>query len=93
MVTDDIDEWHARASGVVQVGETVTESGAEVEKCGGRTTCDAGVSISCTGDHAFKQPEDSAHRRDVIESGHEVHLARSGVAETHVDAVRLECGK
>src|SRR6516225_3458682 len=57
-----------------------------MQKCRRRTTGDPAIAVGGTGDDAFEQAQDAAHRGHVVQRGDEVHLGGTGVGEAHVDA-------
>ena len=86
MVADDVDHRGMGTTGIVQVGEAVSEAGAQVQQGAGRLAGDAGISVGRSGGDALEEPEHRPHARDVIQRGHEVHLGSARVGEAHLDA-------
>ena len=80
MIADDVDDGAARPSGVVQIGQAVSEAGPEVQERARRLPAHPGISIGRSGDD-LEQAEHATHLRSRVEGGHEVHLAGPRVGE------------
>ena len=77
----------------MQIGESVAETGPEVEQGDGRLPRDTGVAISGTSDHSFEESQHTTHAGLRVERGHEMHLAGARVAKTDFNAIGVERGK
>jgi len=75
----------ARPPRVVEIGDAVAETGAEVEQRRGRPVGHPPVAIGRAGGDALEQREHRPHARLVVERGDEVHLGRARVREADVD--------
>ncbi len=86
VVADDDHHRHPSAARVVQVGQAVAQSGAQVQQHRRGPVGDAGIAVGRAGGHAFEKGQHAAHSRNGVQCGHEVHLRRARVGEAHVDA-------
>ena len=86
MVADDNHHRHVRPARVVQVGQAVAQPGAQVQQHRRRPVGDAGVTIGRAGGDTFEEGEHTAHPRNGVQCGNEVHLRGARVGEAHVNA-------
>ena len=61
MVANHVDDGNVRSAGVVEIGQTVTETGSEVEQRDGRLSGDTGVAIGGTSNDTLEESKDPAH--------------------------------
>lgn len=87
MVADDVDHRAPCPPGVVQVGEPIAQTGAEMEEGGRRPAGHPCIAVGCTGRHPFEQGEHAVHGLDLVEGGDEVHLRGARVHEADIDSV------
>jgi hypothetical protein len=90
MLADDVDHGAACLAGVVEVGQGVGESGAEMQKSGRGLAGHASVAIGSAAADALEQAKDAAYLGNVVERRHEAHLRRAGVHETGGHAIHSE---
>jgi hypothetical protein len=93
VIADHIDEGNVRTSRIVKIGETIAESGSEVEERHRGLARHSGVTIGGTGNDTFKEAQDAAHARLRVERGDEVHLTGARVAKTDFDAIGVQSCK
>jgi len=86
VITDQVDQRCASAARVVQVGNAVSQAGAEVQQGGRRFARHAGVAIGSSRAHPLEQTEYRPHSRDGVDSLHHVHLGRARVREATLHA-------
>ena len=67
MLTDDVDDGNVGATGVVQIGETVGETGAEMQQSAAGFLRHASEAIRGSSDYTFEQAEDATHFRHAVE--------------------------
>ncbi len=87
------DDDHHRSMGparVVQIGEAVTQTGAQMQQHRGWLFGHPCIAVSRTGGRTLEQRQDSAHLRHRIQRSHEMHLRRTGIGETHLHPVADE---
>jgi hypothetical protein len=82
MVADHIDDGREGAARIVQVGDPVAVTGAQMQQGAGGLAGHAAVAVGGPGGHAFELAEDRAHGRDAVQRRHELHLAGARVRET-----------
>ena len=87
VITDDVDDRTVGTTGVMQVGEPVSQTWAEVEQGCGWTSGDTGVAVGRSGGHTLEEGEHASHRRHIVEGGDEVHLRGARVHEAGIDPV------
>ena len=87
MLAHDVDDARSGLFGIVQIGQTVTQTRPQVEQCAGWFVCHAVVTIRGTGDDAFKEAQHTAHAIDLVQGGHKMHLGCPGIGQTHLDAL------
>src|SRR5262249_369111 len=75
---------------IVQVGESIPQAGAEMQKSRCRPVCHAVVAIGRASRDAFKEAQYAAHTLDPIEGRHEMHLGRSWIREADVHPTSQE---
>jgi hypothetical protein len=93
VITDHVDEGYVGSTSVVEICETITETGSKVKQRDGRLAGDAGVAIGGTGDHTFEESQHAPHARLGVEGGDEVHLAGTGVSKTDFNPIGVQRGK
>jgi hypothetical protein len=81
MLPNEIDDRDLCARSVVQIGDAVAESRAEVKKRARWFASHARIAIGRTGDHTLKQTQNTAYFRDSIEGRDEVNLRSAGICE------------
>ena len=86
MFADDAHHGRSRFARVVEVGEGVSEAGAEMEERRGGLAESARVAVGRTGTDAFEETEYAAHATHTVQRGHEMHLRGARIHETGVDA-------
>ena len=86
LVADDVDQRHAGAAGVVEVGEAVGEAGTAMQERRRRLAGHPRVAVGGAGGDALEEGEDAMDARHAVERGDEVHLAGAGIGEAGVDA-------
>ena len=74
VIADDVDDRRRRAPRVVQVGEAVGESRAEVQQRDRRLAGHAPVTVRGAGHHALEQAQHRAHAAHRVQRGDEVHF-------------------
>ena len=79
--------------GIVQVGQAVTQSWAQVQQHYGGFVGHARETIGRAGGHPFEEGQHTSHLRDCVQRRDEMHLRRAGVGEAHVDSVADEGGE
>jgi len=86
LVAHDVDDAAARPPRVVQVAHAVGQPGAAVQQGAGRLARDAEVAVGHSRHDVLLQPQHAFQARDLVERGHEVHLARARVGEAGLHA-------
>ncbi len=56
VVSHDDHHRDSGATGVVQIGQAITEPGTQVQQYGGRPAGDAGVAVGRSGGNTFEKP-------------------------------------
>ena len=74
VVTDDRHDRCVTATRIVQVGEAVAETRAEVQEHGCRRLTHAGVPVGRACRRTFEEREHTAHLGHRVEGGDKVHL-------------------
>ena len=90
VIADDIDHRRIAALGVVDIGETVGETGSCVQQGSCRLVGHARIAVGRARDHALEQAEHAAHLRLAVERGDEMHFRCAGIGEADVDAARQQ---
>ena len=86
VITDDVDHRHLALARVMQIGQAIAQSAAQVQQRGRRLVGHARIAVGRTGGHTLEQGQHRTHARLAVEGGNEVHLAGAGVGETDLDA-------
>ena len=86
VLADHVDDRAAAAPRVVEIGDRIRESRAEVREGHGRLAGHAAVAVRRTGAHPFEDARNRANRPLPCEGGHERDLGRAGIRETYLDA-------
>ena len=87
VLPDDVDNARVRLASVVQVGQAIAQTGAEVQQRGCGALRQAVVAIGGACHHPFKQSQDAADAWHCVQCRHKVHLGRAGIGETHLHLV------
>jgi hypothetical protein len=88
LISNDVDDRDAGTLRIVKIGETVGESRPAVQQGRRWLSGESGITVRRSGRHAFEQPQDTAHPRDLIEGRDEMHLAGAGIGKAGVDSTR-----
>jgi hypothetical protein len=75
-----------RSFGIVQIRESVGETGPEMEKHHDRLLEHPGITIGSAGTDAFKQTEDRPDASHCIKSNRKRKLGCARIGKTHLDA-------
>jgi hypothetical protein len=84
MLTDEVDHRHLRALGIVEIRQSVCESGAKVKQRARGLLRHASVSVSCSCNHSLEETKNAAHLSASIQRRDNVYLRRSWVGKTSV---------
>ena len=84
VIADQVDDRAPGAAGVVQIGQPVVETGAQVQQAGGRPTRHSGVAVGGAGGHPLEEGQHPAHLRDVVQGGHDMQLRGTRIGEAGV---------
>ena len=69
----------------MQIGQTIGQTGAQMEQGRGRFVGHSREAIGHAGYAAFEQTKHATHAIDLIKGGDEMHFRRAGIGETHID--------
>ena len=83
MIPDQIDHRRPCSLGIVEIGKAVAQTGAQMEQGRGGLFRHPAVAIGSTSDNTFKQTQNGAHIRLLVDRGNQLHLRCSGVGETN----------
>ena len=86
MVADYVDDRSRGAPRVVQVGETVRETGAQVQQRARRLAGHAAIPVGRAGRDTFEKAQYGTHSGDRVDGRDEVHFRSARVAEAHLDS-------
>ena len=86
VVADDVDDGSKGAFGVVQVGQAVGESRAQVQQGGGGFVGHSAIAVSGAGDDPFKQPQYGPHAGNLVDCRNQLHLGGAGIGKANLDA-------
>src|SRR5262249_1894386 len=86
VVTNDIDHGYLAFASVVQVGQAVAQTGAEVQQYRRRLVGHARVPVGRTGGDPLEQGGHAGHLRPPVRGCDEVNLGGAGIHEADVDA-------
>jgi len=84
VIAHDVEKRRGRAPRIVQVGEGVTETGAEMEEGDRRLLRHAAIAVRRRRGHALEQHQDRADAGHAVERGNEMHLRGAGVGEAGI---------
>ena len=87
MISNEVDQWRTGAAGIVEVGDSVTQPGAQVQQGRRGFAGHAPITVGRARAHAFEEPEHGAHARDRIDALHHMHLRGAGIRETRVHSL------
>lgn len=90
VVADHVEQRGRGAARVVQIGDAVAETGAQVHEGHGRSAAHTPETVGGAGTHTLEQTQHRAKRRCAIDALHQVHLGRAGIGEAHLHAGRHE---
>jgi hypothetical protein len=86
VIADDVDNGHLALARVVQIGQSIAQSAAEVQQGCRRLARHARIAVSSASGNALEQGQHRTHAWLVIECRDEVHFRGAGIAETGGDA-------
>ncbi|COX51870.1 Uncharacterised protein [Mycobacterium tuberculosis] len=66
VVSDNHHHRHPGTARVVQVGQAVAQSGAQMQQHRRRPASNAGITVGGPGSHAFEQGQHATHARDGV---------------------------
>ena len=84
VLTDEINDWHVRPARVVQIGESVPETGTEMKQSACRFLSHAGVAVRGSGHNSFEQAQHASHFSDSIKSSNDMDFRRARVCKAGV---------
>jgi hypothetical protein len=93
VIANDVHHRRVRAHRVVQVRQTVGETGSKVQQRDRGPVEHARVPVGRARHHAFEQAKHATHVTDAVERGDKVHFRRAGVGKADVDVILQQCGK
>ena len=85
VIADDVDHRRRGFVGVVDVGEPVGETRAEMQQGRGRLFAHPGIPVRGSGDDPLEQAEHAAHAINPVEGCDKMHLRGAGIGEAHID--------
>src|SRR5438552_17748448 len=85
MLANDIDDARCGLLGIVQIGDAVAETRAEMQQGAGRRALHSVVAVGSAGHDTFEQSKNTAHAVDPVERRDKMHFRRSGIGETDID--------
>src|SRR5580698_8603027 len=85
MLANHVDDRHLRPTGVVQVRQTVGETGTEMKESASWLFCHARIAVRGTRHHAFEKTKHAAHFRDSVQCCHDVDFRSAGVREASIN--------
>jgi hypothetical protein len=85
VLSDNIYYRHLCPASVVQIGNTVRKTGAEMKKSACRLADHACIAVCGGGDNAFEQSEDAAHFRQPVKCSNDMHLRGARVCEAGIN--------
>src|SRR5699024_3843604 len=91
LVAHDIDDPTARAARIVQVRQTVGQTGPAMQQCARGFAGDTIIPVGHAGDNIFLEPEGAMDTWALIHRSNEMHFAGARVCKTSVDACGYEC--
>jgi hypothetical protein len=72
MLANQVDDWHASPARVVQIRETVPESGAKMQQRARWFFHHARIAVRGSGNDAFEEAEHAAHFRRAVQRSDDV---------------------
>jgi hypothetical protein len=91
VVADDVEDRDLRAACVVKVGEPIGKAWSKMQQGACGLPGHAAIPICGARDHTFKQAENTAHSRDAVERGDEMHFRRSRIRKADIDTACHQC--
>jgi hypothetical protein len=82
VLPDNIYYRHLCPASVVQIGNAVCKTWAEMKKSARRLADHACIAVRGSGDNAFEKSEDAAHLREPVQGGDDVHFRSARICET-----------
>ena len=86
MLADDIDNRHLRPARVVQIGEAIAKTGAEMQQSASWFPSHARIAVRRSRDHSFEKTEHAAHLRDPVKCRNDMDFRRAGVREASINS-------
>jgi hypothetical protein len=85
MLPDDIDKRRMGAPGIVEIGDAVAETRAEMEQGHGRFSLHPAESVSRAGADAFEESENGLDACYPVKGGNDGKLGCARIGETYLD--------
>src|SRR5579863_5859534 len=84
MLADDVDDRHVRPARIVQIGETIPKTGAEMKQSACRFLRHAGITICRSGYNSFEQSQNAPHFTDSVKCSNDVDFRGARVCKARV---------
>jgi hypothetical protein len=81
MLADDVDDWHVRSARIVEIGQAIGKTRAEVKQSACRLLRHACIAVCGSGDNAFEQTENATHFCLPVECGDNMHFRGARISE------------
>ena len=85
MLADDVNDRHMRSPRIMQIRQSIAETGTQMQQRACRFFRHTCVAIRRPGDHTFEQSEHTAHFRRPVQRRHNVDLRSSRIAEAGIN--------
>jgi hypothetical protein len=86
MVSDQVDDWATRSSGIVQIGNTVGQTRTQMQQSGRRFTQHPAVTVGSTSANSLKQRQNRPYCIVAINGLNQMHFRRTRICETDFNA-------
>src|ERR1700734_1188737 len=93
MLADKIYDRHHCPMGIVQIGETIGQTVAEMQQGARRFSCHACIAIRRTCRYTFEKTEYASHLIHAVQGRDEVHLRGARVSKANLDTSAHQCAK
>ena len=84
MIADNVHNRRMGLAPVVQIGDSIAQPRAQMQKRRRRFAGHACITVCATGRDTLKQAQDRVHLRHGIQGGHKVHLRRARIHEAGI---------
>ena len=85
MLSDEVDDGHLCPASIVQIRETVGETGTEMQESARRLFRHARIAVRSSSHNSFEEAEHAAHFRQPVERSDQMNLRSARVCKTRVN--------